>query len=123
LIKPEYTKRSPALVILNVCGDSILREERANAQHDAGYYTSAARSREEAIQLATQMNFAIAVLCHSLTACEQRSVREWMRERAPETTVILLWKPSDDNPELLLSAVRTAALSRGTSDAADLQAN
>ena len=123
MIQQGYAKGPQALVVLNVCRDPLLREERAKTLHDAGYYTSAAQNPEEAIQLASQMNFAIAVVCHSLSASERNSVREWMQEKAPGTTVVLLGKSSDDNPELLLAAVRAAVLSRGTSHAAILQVN
>jgi len=121
LLMEEHSKQSPALVVLNVCGDRLLREERAKTLHDGGYYTSAARTPEEAIQLATQIHFEIVVVCHSLSTHERRSLREWMEEKAPATTVILLGKPADGIPEQLLSVIR-AALADGTSQA-DLQVN
>jgi DNA-binding response OmpR family regulator len=118
LAEQRHFKGPLALVVLNVCRDPLLREERAKTLHDAGYYTSGAQTPEEAIQLATQINFAIAVVCYSLTARERTLVREWMQEKAPATTVVLLGKSSDDLPESLLSAVSAAVHSRNAWHAA-----
>ena len=93
----EDFKMPLALVVLNVCREPLLREERAKILHDPGYYTSAAQSPEEAIRLSTQIHCSIAVVRHSLNASEQNFVRGWMQENAPTTAVILLRK-SRDNP-------------------------
>jgi hypothetical protein len=113
---PNGFKESPALVILNVCRDRILREARAKTLHDAGYYTSAAETPQEAITLATQMNCAIAIVCHLFTAPERRLIHIRFREIAPTTTVVFLGRSSDRDPRVLLSAIKTAVASRETWD-------
>ncbi len=105
-------KESKALVILNVSRDSFLREARAKTLHDAGYYTSAAQTLEEAITLSTQMRCAIAIVCHSFTASERSFIHMRLLEDAPATTVVLLGESGDRNPAVLLSAVKAAMTSR-----------
>lgn len=111
---PNGLKGSPALVILNICRDPILRETRAKTLHDAGYYTSAAETPQEAITLAMQMNCAIAIVCHLFAAPERRLIQVRLQEIAPTTTVVFLGKSSDRDPRVLLSAIKTAVASRDT---------
>jgi hypothetical protein len=109
---PNGFKESPALVILNICRDPILREARAKSLHDAGYYTSAAQTAQEAITLAMQMNCAIAIVCHLFTAPERRLIQVRFQEIAPTTTVVFLGKSSDRDPRVLVSTIKTAVASR-----------
>jgi DNA-binding response OmpR family regulator len=101
-----------ALVILNICRDPLIRQARAKTLNDAGYYTSAAESPEEAISQASAVYCAIAIVCDSLSEAERRSIQLWMQEHAPTTTVIILGKSVEADPELLLSSIRTAVASR-----------
>src|SRR5215472_7678875 len=103
---PGSFKEPLALVILNASRDSLRREARAKALHDAGYYTSSAQSPEEAIMMATQMKCAVAILCDSFTPSENQLVHACIQETVPATTVIFLGTSADDN--VLLSAVRAA---------------
>ena len=97
-----------AVVILNASRDPFLRAARAKTLHDAGYYTSSARTPDEAIALAGQMRCAVAILCSSFSAYEQRLIHAFILERVPRTTVIFLGESADSNPHVLLSAVRAA---------------
>jgi len=101
-----------AVVILNASRDPFLRAARAKTLHDAGYYTSSARTPEEAIALAGQMKCAVAILCSSFSAYEQRLIHAFILERVPGTTVIFLGDSADANPHVLLSAVRAALASQ-----------
>src|SRR5262245_65286901 len=112
MILPGDFKEPLALVILNASRDALLREERAKALHDAGYYTSSAETSEEAITLATQMKCAVAIVCDSFSLEERRLIHTRIQEAVPATTVIFLASSGDNNTEILLSAVRAALASQ-----------
>jgi DNA-binding response OmpR family regulator len=103
-------------VILNVSRDPLLREARAKTLHDAGYYTSAAQTPEEAIELAVQLPCSIAIVCHSFTASERRWIHRRLQEGAPTTTVVFLGESGDEDPKVLLSAIKSGVGSRNTRD-------
>jgi DNA-binding response OmpR family regulator len=119
LLKPcgDSSKERLPLVILNVSRDPLLREARAKTLHDAGYYTSAAQTPEEAIELAAQLRCAIAIVCHSFTVSERRWIHTRLQEDAPTMTVVFLGESGDGNPKVLLSAVKSAVASRDTCNA------
>jgi DNA-binding response OmpR family regulator len=119
LLKPcgDSSKERLPLVILNVSRDPLLREARAKTLHDAGYYTSAAQTPEEAIELAAQLRCAIAIVCHSFTVSERRWIHTRLQEDAPTMTVVFLGESADGNPKVLLSAVKSAVASRDTCNA------
>lgn len=109
---PDCFKEPLAVVILNASRDAFLREARAKTLHDAGYYTSSAGTPEEAITLAAQMKCAVAILCSSFTASEQRMIHGFIQQAVPTTTVIFLGDSADNNPQILVSAVRAALSSQ-----------
>ena len=104
-------------MVLNVSRDPFLRVARAKTLHDAGYYTSAAQTPEEAIELAAQLHCPIAIVCHSFTASERSWIHARLQEDAPTTTIVFLGESGDADPKALLSAVKSAVASRNTSGA------
>src|SRR5215472_591568 len=101
-------KEPLALVILNASRDAVLREARAKALNDAGYYTTSAETPEEAITLATQMKCAVAIVCDSFTMAERRLIHMRIQRAVPATTVLFLANSDDNNAQILISAVRAA---------------
>jgi len=111
---PDSFHEPLAIVILNASRDRFLREARAKTLHDAGYYTSSARTPEEAIALVAKMKCSVAILCSSFTAPEQRDIHSFIQEYVPATTVIFLGDSTESNPHVLLSAVKAALKSQET---------
>lgn len=112
--RDESSDEHLPLVILNVSRDALLREARAKTLHAAGYYTSAAQTPEEAVELAAQLRCEITIVCYSFTASERRWIHLRLQEDAPATTVVFLGESSDGDPKVLLSAIETAVASRDT---------
>ena len=110
----DSSKERPPLVILNVSRDPFLRVARAKTLNDAGYYTSAAQTPEEAIELAAQLHCPIAIVCHSFTASERRWIHARLQEDAPTMTIVFLGESGDADPKVLLSAVKSAVASGNT---------
>jgi DNA-binding NarL/FixJ family response regulator len=100
------------LVVVNASRDPILREERAKALNDAGFYTASAQTPDEAINLTTQVKPAIAILCPSFTDAERRAIGLRIHKEAPATTVILLGKSTAADSHAVVSAVRAVLASR-----------
>ena len=106
----ELTRRfvePPAVVILNASPDQSLLSTRAEVLHEAGYYTSSAHTSEDAIALATQLNFPVVIICHGFKDEERQLLGERIREILPSTKIIFL-KHGDVDAHHLISTVRRA---------------
>jgi hypothetical protein len=77
--------------------------------NDAGYYTSSARTPEQAAQLATKMNCDFALICYSFGSSERRRLSELLRRLSPETIVLLLESGADDDKHVLLTRIQQSA--------------
>jgi DNA-binding response OmpR family regulator len=106
----ELTRRfvePDAVVILNASPDQSLLSTRAEILHEAGYYTSSANTPDEAITLATQLNFPLVIICHGFKAEERKLIGERIQELLPSTKIIFL-EHEDFDAQHLVSIVRSA---------------
>jgi len=106
----ELTRRfvePHAVVILNASPDQSLLSSRAEVLHEAGYYTSSANTSEDAIALATQLNFPVVIICHGFKDEERQLLGERIREILPSTKIIFL-DHGDVDAQHLISTVRRA---------------
>jgi DNA-binding response OmpR family regulator len=106
----ELTRRfvePHAVVILNASPDQSLLNTRAEVLHEAGYYTSSANTSDEAIALATQLNFPVVIICHGFKDEERQLLSERIREILPSTKIIFL-QNGDFDAQHLISTVRRA---------------
>lgn len=108
---PVNFKKALALVVLNASRDATLREERAKALNEAGYFTVSVRTPEEAVTLASQVKCVVAVVCPSFTDAERRFIGLRIHQVVPATTLILLRNSSVNDLQVLISAVHTALAS------------
>src|SRR5215471_2841393 len=95
-------------LILNASPDSELLNSRAKMLNDAGYYTSSARTPEEAAQYAASMNCHLALICYSFPSGEQKALSERLRKVSPDIPIVCLEQDSDDNTGLFVSRIQEA---------------
>lgn len=98
---------SPTL-ILNASPDAGLLNSRAKLLNEAGYYTTAAHSPEETLQIAASMNCNIALICYSFAGKERMAISERLRRLSPCTTIVWLQPGLDDNHVIFVSRVKNA---------------
>ena len=105
----DLSSSQPAVtLILNASPDSELLNNRAKVLNDAGYYTSSARTPEEAAQHAASMNCTLALICYSFASAERQALSERLRRLSPGTTIVCLEQGQDDNQGLLVSRIQEA---------------
>jgi DNA-binding response OmpR family regulator len=104
----DQTSQTTVTLILNASPDSALLNSRAKMLNDAGYYTSSARTSEEAVRFVMRMNCAVALICYSFAGAERKALSERLRKLSPSTTVMCLEPGLDDNAGALVSKVEEA---------------
>jgi len=95
-------------LILNASPDSALLNNRAKILNEAGYYTSSARTAEEAVQYAASMNCDLAIICYSFASNEIKTLSERLQRLSPGTTIVCLEPGLDDNTSVLVSRIQEA---------------
>ncbi len=100
--------KSKPVMVLNASPDVDLRGTRARFLNSAGYYTSSASTPEDVSKLASHMNCALAVMCHSFTGSEQRAMHERLRKISPTTRIVWLDQMEDCDPAVFLAKVKNA---------------
>lgn len=106
-LRDTISQTLPTL-ILNASPDPALLNTRAKLLNEAGYYTTAAHSPEEAMQLAASMNCNLALICYSFAGREKLAISERLRRLSPCTTIVWLQQELDDNQAIFVSRVRDA---------------
>lgn len=97
-----------ATLILNASPDGVLLNDRAKMLNEAGYYTSSARTLEEALQHATSMNCTLALICHSFATAERKALTQRLHELSPGTAIVCLDQEADKNQRVLVSRIERA---------------
>ena len=97
-----------ARLILNASPDSELLNNRAKVLNNAGYYTSSARTPEEAAQHAASMNCDLALICYSFPNREKKALSDQLRKLSPDTTIVCLEQGSDENTTVFVSRIQEA---------------
>ncbi len=111
----------PRRKVLNLSPDPLLLQTRAAILERTGVLTVNAGSAAEAVWLCRSQHFDAVVVCHSLDQQQRQLVMQAARRGKPGTTVIGLYNltranaagadlvvDTNDGPEALLKAVRTA---------------
>ena len=104
----DQTSLTTVTLILNASPDSALLNSRAKMLNDAGYYTSSARTSEEAVRYVMRMNCAVAIICYSFAGTQRKALSERLRKLSPNTTIICLEPGLDDSQGVLVSKVEEA---------------
>lgn len=104
--------QTSATLILNASPNPGLLNSRAKMLNDAGYYTSSARTQEEAVQLGAAMHFAVALICHSFAIDERKALSERLRKLSPGTTIVCLEPELENMQGVLVSRVEQALARR-----------
>ena len=76
--------------------------------NDAGYYTSSARTPEEAAQYAVSMNCHLAIICYSFPSQEKKALSDRLRRVSPDTPIVCLEQGSDDSTGVFVSTIQEA---------------
>jgi CheY-like chemotaxis protein len=93
---------------LNASPDATLLKDRARLLNEAGYYTTAAHSPEEAMQMAATMNCDLALICYSFDSTQRATMSERLRRLSPGTIIVWLQPGMDDNNGIFVSGVKNA---------------
>lgn len=104
----DRTSRTSATLILNASPDPGLLNNRARLLNQAGYYTTAAHSLEEAMQAAATMNCDLALLCYSFDCTQRTAISERLRTLSPGTAIVWLQPGLDDNQSIFVARVKNA---------------
>lgn len=107
-VQDSYLSHAAATLILSASPDSELLNRRAKMLNDAGYYTSSARTMEEAIQHAGSMNCTVAIICYSFAGAERKELAQRLRTMSPETTIVCLDHDVDKNQNTLIARIEKA---------------
>jgi|SRR5215510_8237861 len=102
------THQPSVRLILNASPNAELLNSRAKVLNDAGYYTSSARTPEEAAQYAASMNCDLALICYSFPNGEKKALSDRLRRVSPDTTIVCLEQGSDDNHGVFVSRIQEA---------------
>jgi len=104
----DKTSQTAVTLILNASPDSALLNNRARILNDAGYYTSSARTPEEAVHYAATMNCDLALICYSFASNERKMLSDRLRRLSPGTTIVCLEPGLDESTGVLVSRVQEA---------------
>ena len=104
----DKTRRTSATLVLNASPDPGLLNNRAKLLNEAGYYTTAAHSPEEAVHLAGSMNCDVALICYSFNGTQRAAISERLQRLSPGTAIVWLQPGLDDNQCVFVSRVRNA---------------
>lgn len=105
----DIVMTQPAVkLILNASPDSELLSSRAKMLNDAGYYTSSARTPEEAAQYAASMTCHLALICYSFPTQEKKALSDYLRRISPNTSIVCLEQGSDDSTGVFVSTIEEA---------------
>jgi len=104
----DKASQTAVTLILNASPDSALLNNRARILNDAGYYTSSARTPEEAVHYAATMNCDLALICYSFASNERKMLSDRLRRLSPGTTIVCLEPGLDENTGVLVSRVQEA---------------
>lgn len=107
-LQDNTTGRNAVTLILNASPDPFLLNRRARTLNDAGYYTSSARTVEEAVLHAAKMHCTLALICYSFASIERKIISERLSELSPGTTIVCLEPELDKNQRFLISRVEAA---------------
>jgi hypothetical protein len=104
----DKTSRTSATLILNASLDPVLLNNRAKLLNEAGYYTTAAHSLEEAMRTAVSMNCDLALLCYSFDSTQRTAISERLQRLSPGTAIVWLQPGMDDNQCVFVARVKDA---------------
>jgi len=105
----DIAMTQPAVtLILNASPDSELLTSRAKMLNDAGYYTSSARTPEEAAQYAASMTCHVAVICYSFPTQEKKALSDQLRRISPKKSIVCLEQGLDDSTGVFVSTIQEA---------------
>lgn len=107
-MNPRDSTQSAVTLILNASPDSDLLSSRAKILNEAGYYTSSARTAEEAVQYAASMNCDLALICYSFASIERKTLSERLRTLSPGTTIVCMEPGLDESTGALVSRIQDA---------------
>jgi DNA-binding response OmpR family regulator len=108
LTSVDGTGPNIATLILNASPDSILLHHRAKILNRAGYYTSSARTLEEALQFARTMHCTLALICYNFASAERKLLARRLSRVNPSMGILCLDSEVDKNQRVLISRIESA---------------
>lgn len=105
---PESLSKTLPVLILNACPDLDLQKRRAKILNDAGYYTSSAATTDEVSRLSVRLNCTLAVVCHSFSPAERKTIKDQLLKDSPATRLLVLDHDLDSEPKNLLANIKKA---------------